>query len=348
MRPDPQNPLRKGWTTGACATAAATAAYGALMGGGFPDPVTIHLPRGLTPCFPLHRTHLDRFSARASVIKDAGDDPDVTHGAEIVAHVAKSDQSGITFRAGEGVGTITRPGLRLAVGEPAINPAPRRMIGDNIARLAAEWRMEPAVTITLSIPGGADLATRTLNGRLGIVGGLSILGTTGVVVPYSADSWIHSLHRGVDVALACGHDRLIAATGRASEAAARVRLNLPDEAVLDMGGFAGALFKYLRHRPVPFLCIAGGFAKMVKLAQGNLNLHSSASRVDMAALAALAGDSRLADANTAAEILDRKGPALADQIARQALCVARAHLKPETRVEILIVDREGTGVGHAA
>ncbi|GAB6052405.1 cobalt-precorrin-5B (C(1))-methyltransferase [Magnetospira thiophila] len=345
-----QKPLRAGWTTGACAAAAATAAFQALHGKGFPDPMTIQLPRGLLPAFALARREWHAHTACASVIKDAGDDPDVTHGAEIIARLTLADRPGIFFAAGEGVGRVTRPGLRLAVGEPAINPAPRRIISDNITRLAEQLGVSVAVTVTISIPGGAELARQTLNGRLGIVDGLSILGTTGVVVPYSASAWIDSLHRGVDVALACGHRQLIAATGRTSEAAARARLNLPEEAVLDMGGFAGSLFKYLRHKPVPRLCIAGGFAKLVKLAQGNLDLHSKASQVDMQRLAQMFGDPSAAHANTAAQVLELaqlSGIPLGNRVAAAAREVARQHLKPETSVEVLVIDGTGEVAGHA-
>ena len=160
-------------------------------------------------------------SARAGIVKDAGDDPDVTHGATIVAEVAwAAPGSGVSFAAGEGVGTVTRPGLPLAVGEPAINPAPRAMIREALTDLAeANGAPPPDVTVTVAIPGGERLAEKTMNARLGIVGGLSILGTTGIVVPYSCASWMHSIHRGIDVARAAGLDHIAAATGTTSERA---------------------------------------------------------------------------------------------------------------------------------
>src|SRR6266446_2392804 len=208
-------PLRRGWTTGACAAAAARAAFAALLTGDFPDPVAIRLPRGETPSFPLELAEHHDGAARAGIVKDAGDDPDVTHGALIVAELAwAAPGSGILFRAGEGVGTVTRPGLALAVGEPAINPAPRTMIRETLADLAeANGAPPPDLTVTIAIPGGERLAEKTMNRRLGIVGGLSVLGTTGIVVPYSCSSWIHSIHRGIDVARAAGLDHIAAATG---------------------------------------------------------------------------------------------------------------------------------------
>ena len=218
-RRKPKGPLRKGWTTGACATAAARAAYQALLTGDFPDPVTITLPRGERPSFPLSRACLEDGRASAGVIKDAGDDPDVTHGAEIISAVAPGPPgSGVTFASGPGVGTVTLAGLPVAVGEAAINPAPRRMMTGAVTALAREFGRAPAdVRITVSIPGGEELALRTTNGRLGIEGGLSVLGTTGIVIPYSCASWIHSIQGGVDVCRAAGIGHIAGCTGRTSE-----------------------------------------------------------------------------------------------------------------------------------
>src|SRR5512144_2526847 len=280
-------PLRRGWTTGTCATAAAKAAYTALLTGVFPDPVEVTLPGGGRPAFALATTAKADGSATAGVVKDAGDDPDVTHGALVLATVRRSAaRSGVVFRAGEGVGTVTRPGLPLPPGEPAINPVPRQMMRAAIEEVAAEHGDTGDVEIEIAIPGGEALAAKTLNGRLGIVGGLSILGTTGIVVPYSCSAWIHSIHRGIDVARAAGLTHIAGATGSTSEAAVRRLYDLPEAALIDMGDFVGGTLKYLRTHPVPKLTLAGGFGKLVKLAQGHLFLHSSKSQVDMGALAA--------------------------------------------------------------
>ncbi|HLJ19831.1 MAG TPA: cobalt-precorrin-5B (C(1))-methyltransferase, partial [Stellaceae bacterium] len=276
-----ERPLRRGWTTGACAAAAAKAAATALLGGAFPDPVSIELPGGQRPAFPLALREAGGDWARAGVTKDAGDDPDVTHGALVIAEVrAAPAGGGLVFRAGEGVGTVTRPGLALAVGEPAINPAPRAMI-----KAALETVGVRDAAVTIAIPGGTALAAKTMNARLGILGGLSILGTTGVVIPYSCSSWIHSIHRGIDVARAAGIPHIAGATGSVSEQAVQRLHALPEVALIDMGDFAGALLKYLRRHPVPRLTLAGGLGKLAKLAQGHLDLHSSRSRLDGAALA---------------------------------------------------------------
>ena len=354
MRGQDTGPLRRGWTTGACAAAGACAAFAALLTGRFPDPVLFRLPRGRTASFPLALAELGEARARAGILKDAGDDPDVTHGALVIAEIAQAPAgSGIAFAAGEGVGTVTRAGLPLAVGEPAINPAPRAMIRDALREVAdANGAPDPDVTVTISIPGGEHLAEKTMNARLGIVGGLSILGTTGIVVPYSCASWISAIHRGIDVARAAGLDHIAAATGATSERAVQRLYDLPDHALIDMGDFVGGTLKYLRTRPVERLTIAGGFAKLAKLAAGHLDLHSARSRVDTAALgqmlAALgAGEPILESARAAGgagEILAAAGTwqePLARLVATRAREVALATLSGKTELEVAIVDRDG-------
>jgi cobalt-precorrin-5B (C1)-methyltransferase len=351
--------LRRGWTTGACAAAAARAAFAAMLTRDFPNPVSIRLPRGGMASFPLALAELGESSARAGITKDAGDDPDATHGALVMAEIARgSIGSGIGFAAGEGVGTVTRSGLPLAVGEPAINPAPRALIRDTLLDVAAEHGAAPPdLTVTISIPGGERLAEKTMNARLGIIGGLSILGTTGVVIPYSCASWIHAIHRGIDVARAAGLEHIAAATGATSEQAVQRLYGLPDHGLIDMGDFVGATLKYLRRHPVGRLTIAGGFAKLAKLADGHLDLHSARSQVDIGALAQMLTELGV-DATTAtaaraaggaAEILalalNERG-ALARAVAARAREVALATLSGKTAVEVAIVDRRGGFLGR--
>src|SRR3984885_2637804 len=172
-------PLKRGWTTGACATGAARAAFEALLTGLFPDPVPVAMPKGLRPEFVVATQELGADFARAGIIKDAGDDPDVTHGALIVATVRRAPPgAGVSFKAGEGVGMVTRPGLPLSVGEPAINPAPRAMIRANLEEVAARLGAGVDAIVEISAPGGERIAERTANGRLGILCGLLILGNT--------------------------------------------------------------------------------------------------------------------------------------------------------------------------
>jgi len=353
-------PLRRGWTTGTCAAAAAKAAFAALVSGEFPDPVAVTLPRGERPSFALAMTRRDASFATAGVIKDAGDDPDVTHGALVLATVrAGAPGAGVTFRAGEGVGTVTRPGLPVPPGEPAINPVPRRMIAAAIAEVAAAAGCAADAEVEIAIPGGEAMATKTLNGRLGIVGGLSILGTTGIVVPYSCAAWIHSIHRGIDVARAAGLTHIAGATGASSEAAVQRLYGLAEIALIDMGDFVGGMLKYLRTHPVPRVTIAGGVAKMTKLAQGLTDLHSKRGVVDQAQLANFARDAggseklraQIATANTAAEafaLAQAEDIALGDEVARAAQRTAERLVEGRgIAVEVALFDRDQALVGRA-
>jgi cobalt-precorrin-5B (C1)-methyltransferase len=358
-RPEQPSTLRFGWTTGACATAATKAAYTALLTGEFPDPVEIVLPKGQRPSFALARERLDPDRAHAGIVKDAGDDPDVTHGALVAATVSPGTPgTGVMFRAGPGVGTVTKPGLPLPVGEPAINPVPRRMMRETIDDLAGRHGASGDVVIEISIDNGEELARQTWNPRLGILGGLSILGTTGIVVPYSCSAWIDSIRRGVDVARAAGHRHVAACTGSTSERVAVDLYGLPDDAVLDMGDFAGAVLKYLRRHPIPRLTVAGGIGKLCKLAEGHLDLHSKRSQVDFAALAALAGRAgagetlvaKVRHANTALEALrlcQAEGLPLGDVVAASARDSALDVLRrAPVAVDVLVIDRAGVIVGR--
>ncbi|MFC6064785.1 cobalt-precorrin-5B (C(1))-methyltransferase [Streptomyces ochraceiscleroticus] len=365
--------LRPGWTTGACATAAATAAYTALLTGDFPDPVTITLPKGQTPAFALAVEELaddgpgeapgepSGRRATAGVVKDAGDDPDVTHGALVRVTVrALPPGSGVVFKAGPGVGTVTRPGLPLDVGEPAINPVPRQMMRDHLAQVAARHGSSEAdVELTVSVDHGEEIARSTWNPRLGILGGLSILGTTGIVVPYSCSAWIDSIRRGVDVARAAGRTHVAGCTGSTSEKTVVAEYGLPEDALLDMGDFAGAVLKYIRRHPVERLTICGGFAKLSKLAAGHLDLHSARSQVDKGFLAGLARQggadealaAEVAAANTglaALQLCAAAGVPLGDLVAAtardQALEVLRG---APVAVDVICIDRAGNVVGRS-
>ncbi|MFC4000534.1 cobalt-precorrin-5B (C(1))-methyltransferase [Prauserella oleivorans] len=351
--------LRYGWTTGACATASTTAAYTALLTGEFPDPVEVLLPKGRRPAFALATEELGDGRASAGVVKDAGDDPDVTHGALVVATVTPAATgSGVTFRAGPGVGTITLPGLPLEVGEPAINPVPRRLMTEAVQRVAAAHGGSGDVVVEIAIPHGEEMARHTWNPRLGIVGGLSVLGTTGVVVPYSCSAWIDSIRRGVDVARALGHRHVAGAVGSTSERVVTELYGLPETALLDMGDFVGAVLKYLRRHPVPRLTLAGGFAKLSKLAAGYLDLHSKRSQVDLGLLAGLAADAGhpqlagpIRDANTALHALElahAEGLALGELVAERARRQAAEVLgDAPVEVDVVAIDRAGTIVGRA-
>ena len=355
--------LRRGWTTGSCAAAAVRAACEALITGECPAMAEIELPGGGRPSFAVAICESDGASATAAIVKDAGDDPDITHGALVKATVRRgAPGDGIVFRAGDGVGTVTRPGLALSPGEPAINPVPREMIRLAIEDAARRYGATlDDLIVEISIPGGEVLAKKTLNSRLGILGGLSILGTTGIVVPFSCAAWIHSIHRGIDVARACGVEHIAGATGSASEAAIQRMHALPDAALIEMGDFVGGMLKYLRQHPIPRVTIAGGFAKMTKLGQGLLDLHSKRGRVDNEWLAGLlrnAGGSielcALArEANTAQHVLelareaDAKAAARLGDLVAEAAWSAAARALGETGIalDVAVFSRAGSLVG---
>ena len=352
--------LRRGWTTGACATAATRAAVTALLTGRFPDPVSITLPKGEKPAFPLAFEEAGEAWARAGIVKDAGDDPDVTHGAVIVSTVRRNERGeGIVFRAGKGVGTVTKPGLPLEPGEPAINPVPRKMMRETIEEVAAEHGASADFEVEISVPGGAGLAEKTWNPRLGIEGGISILGTTGIVHPFSCSAWIHSIHRGIDVARATGLTHIAGATGSTSEAAVAALYSLDTHALIDMGDFAGGMLKYVRTHPVDRVTVAGGFAKMTKLGQGRLDLHSGRSQVDFDWLAdrirETGGSKALSEkarsANTALEVLQAASAAgvdVAGAVAVHALNTVRTTLRDApVAADVVIIDRQGRVIARA-
>lgn len=353
---DTAPPLRRGWTTGSCATAATRAAWMLLLGYDPPATVPITLPNGSSCVFSICRYGTDNGNPYAEVIKDAGDDPDITHGACIRATVRHLPQgSGVVFRAGPGVGTITRPGLPLPPGEAAINPVPRAMMCRTLSEVNGSL---PDAEIIISVQDGARLAQRTLNGRLGIVGGLSILGTTGIVVPFSCSAWIHSIQRGIDVARAEGLHHLAGATGNVSENTVQKLYNLPETALIEMGDFAGGMLKYLRQHPVPRLTIAGGIAKMTKLGQGRLDLHSKRGQADMRALAGLAATggasppliSAIAASPTVAEaflLTQEENIPLGTLIAQTALKTVQQALAPASiKADVVVCNRAGQCVGR--
>ena len=349
--------LRTGYTTGACATAASVAACTALLSGDRPRSVTIKLPRGQLAEFRIERYVPGDGKITAGVRKDAGDDPDVTHGAIVEAKLSLQSEPGVRFRAGSGVGTVTKPGLPVSVGEPAINPVPRKMIREALLQTAAGIGVSQGFRVELSIPNGEHIALKTWNPRLGIKGGLSILGTTGIVRPYSCSAWIASIHRGIDVARATGEVHVVGATGATSEAVAKALYGLPDHALLDMGDFAGGMLKYLRRNPLPFLTISGGFAKLSKLAQGAYDLHSKRSQVDFRRLATIASETgcppqivqAVRETNTAMQVLELAGKPVARRVAIDARRQVRALLRSAPiEVEVMVVDRHGRIVARSS
>ena len=290
LQPVPEGPLRSGYTTGACATACAKAALWALLRQEAVRQVSIRLPGGEEVVFRIKECAYTAHEAFCSTVKDAGDDPDVTHGAEIGCTVSLLPDSGeVVFLPGEGVGMVTLPGLAIPVGEPAINPVPRQMMRDVVAQVLAQQRLSHGVAISVSVVNGALLAQKTLNARLGILGGISILGTTGVVKPFSAEAYIASIVQGIDVALANGLSEVVINSGGRSEKLLRgLFAHLPAVGFIQYGNWIGETLEKITASPLASFTMGIMLGKAVKLAQGALNTHSNQSAWDKEWVAELA------------------------------------------------------------
>ncbi len=353
---DPKG-MREGFTTGASAAAAAQAACRLLDRDERPDSVLVRSPLGFDLTIPINRLRYENGTALAGVVKDAGDDPDVTHGAEVLATVRRGGEPGVRILGGEGVGTITQPGLELPPGSPAINPVPRTMILEGVAMVYGTDRPEPGVEVVIAIPGGEELARKTLNSRIGIVGGLSILGTTGVVRPMSTASWRASVLQSIDVAAANSLDHLVLTTGGRSERfAAGVYPELPEMAFVQMGIFTGEALKRAVERGVPKVTICGMIGKLAKLAAGRMQTHVAGGGVDLTFLAGLAREAGADDslvrqieaANTGRHVEDLIDSAGFEPfyrlVASRAARNCRDHAGGGPEIEVILFDFEGNAL----
>jgi cobalt-precorrin-5B (C1)-methyltransferase len=264
--------LRSGYTTGSCAAAAAKAAALLLAEGRVVERMEIPLPGGTRVELPIAYIRPAAGGAEAAVVKDAGDDPDVTNGALVTTTVAWIVGDGVEFAAGEGVGTVTKPGLAIPPGEPAINPVPRRMITQAVREVTPR-----GVRVTIAVPGGAELAKKTFNPRIGVLGGLSILGTTGIVRPFSCSAMRESLRCALDVAAAAGIRTPVFVPGHIGERAARAHFRVADEQVIEVGNEWGFALDEAIRRPSWDLLILGHPGKLAKLTMGDWDTHSARS-----------------------------------------------------------------------
>ncbi|MBI4715833.1 MAG: cobalt-precorrin-5B (C(1))-methyltransferase [Nitrospirae bacterium] len=352
--------LRTGYSTGACATAAARAALQALLTGLPVQQAEVILPQGERVLFPVAECRIQGEEAACGVIKDAGDDPDVTHGALILATVSFTGEAGrIDLVAGEGVGVVTRPGLGLPVGVPDITRVPRQMMTRMVQEMAGDHLKKGGVRIVLSIPGGEERARKTELLRLGVVGGLAILGTTGIVKPYSTAAYRAGIRVAVRAAAAQGFRRLVITTGGMSERFARKWIDLPEGAFIQMGDFVGHTLRACVREEIEKVTISGMIGKLSKMAQGTMQTHAAGSEVDMGFLAGLAAMSGAAPAvleeirraNTArqaAEIAVSEGvPGFFELLCHKVCEAARRHVKDQLIVECLLTDFEGGVQGRA-
>jgi len=361
-----EQPLRNGLTTGSCATACCVAAVRSLLAKKQPSSVEITLPRGEKVDLEIISYQPIENGMRTCTIKDAGDDPDATHGATLFVELRLIAEQGIKFKAAEGVGTVTREGLVLAIGEPAINPVPRKMMTSHLQHYALAYQYQGGFEVSVGIENGEQIALNTMNSRLGIIGGLSILGTTGIVRPYSCAAYIASIHQGIDVARANNFTHLAASTGIASEHAIKEFYQMNEVSMIEMGDFVGAMLKYLRRekinpktgKQIKKLSISAGFGKLTKLANGHLDLNSRQSSIDFQQLANIAKSlgasevlqQQILAANTTIEVLNKTKAAgldIATVICVEALKFAKTIVHESIEVEVWAVDRKGLFVANS-
>jgi len=353
--------LRTGWTTGSCAAAAAKAATTALTTGETQATVEIGLPSGQRVRFPVDKCTTSETEAEAVVVKDAGDDPDVTHGARLTATVSWRKDPGLELDGGVGVGVVTKPGLGLELGAPAINPVPRAMITQSVGE--AIDLAQKGVYVIISVPDGEKMARKTTNARLGIIGGISILGTTGIVRPFSTASWRASVEQAISVLAAQREDTVVLCTGGRTEKGAMTLLpDLPEVCFVEVGDFTGAALRRAVEHGLTRVIFAGMAGKLTKLAAGVLMTHYTRSKVSLNLLKditlAAGGDhdlaERVARANTArhaAELWEEAGllPAAGRELCARAarvlsrFCAEQAAREDQTTPEVHVIMVDFTG-----
>ena len=356
--PKDRKGLRTGFTTGACAAAAAKAATRCLVKGSMLSEIETTLPNRTRATFALARC--ERLDSRAicSIIKDAGDDPDCTHGAELIAEVELCTEPGIEIRGGPGVARVTKAGLGLEIGGPAINPVPRRNITEMVGAELADSPYAGAV-VTISVPGGEEMAKKTTNARLGLLGGISILGTTGIVRPYSTAAFKASVMQEIDVAEVGGLRDLVLTTGGKSEQYAMALYpQLPEQAFIQVGDFIGVGVRQCARRGIPRAIIVGMMGKLSKMANGKMQTHAAGSEVDMEFLASLASELSAPDelvvsirqANTARHVLELCREAglvgITSLICRKVVEHCQRHAGGRLIVEASLVDFGGALLGR--
>lgn len=351
--------LRTGYTTGTCATAATKAALLAMITKNPVKEVTVTLPKGNTMTLKIELCKFNDSNAECVVIKDAGDDPDVTHHAEIVSTVSWTDNSGtIEVDGGKGVGIVTKPGIGLDIGKPAINQTPMKMIKDAVSEVAGEQLKSKGVKVIISVPKGEELAKLTDNPRLGILGGISILGTSGIVIPYSTGSFTASIRQGLDVARAMGQDTVVLTTGGRSEDFARELLKLPEHCFVQMGDFAAYSVRQSVIRGMKKVVIAGFVAKLSKMAMGVKQTHVKGSHVDMDFLASVAKEcgateqliNEIKVANTARHVseivMSYKLEGYFDKLCEKVHTKMTEHTQGKIQIECVMFDFDGKVIGR--
>jgi len=346
--------LKTGFTTGTSATAAAKAAFLSIIKKSAPKSVEVKLPKGSFIQIPIHSCKFEKRQACCSVIKDGGDDPDVTHGAEIIVSVFLTDKKNkIEIDGGEGVGIVTKPGLGLEIDKPAINPVPKKMIVENLQEVSGNFLSENGIRVVISVPKGRELGPKTDNPRIGILGGISILGTSGIVIPFSTASYAASIRQNLDVAIAMGNDIVVLTTGGRSEDFARKIIELPDHCFVQMGDFSGYTIQQCSKKDIKKAYIVGFIGKLAKMAAGVKQTHVKGSKINMKFLSELAKDcganetviKNILGANTArhvSEIIkENKIDGFFDRICDETFKHMKKHSQEKVSLEVILFDFDG-------
>lgn len=356
----PKGKLRTGFTTGTCATAGAKAGVLAILNQEKTSSVEVTLPKKSKIQIKIERCEFSKSSASCFVIKDGGDDPDVTHGAEIHTTVSITDEIGkIEIDGGEGVGRVTKPGLGLVVGSAAINPTPKKMITENISEIAQGLLKKNGIKVLISVPKGRELAPKTDNPRLGILGGISILGTSGIVMPYSTASFAASIRQSIDVTIAMGNDTVVLTTGGRSEDFARKIISLPDHCFVQMGDFSGYTVQQCAKKGIKKAYVAGFIGKLTKMGMGVKQTHVKGSKVDMEFLAEIAvrcnmpADTveEIKKANTARHVFEivsgkNLGEKYFDLVCSEVYSQLRKHSEEKFELDVIMFDFDGNTIGR--
>jgi cobalt-precorrin-5B (C1)-methyltransferase len=346
--------LRTGYTTGTSATAAAKAALLAIINQTKIEDVEVKLPKGSFIKIPIYLCQFDKNGSKCSVIKDGGDDPDVTHGAEIVVDLSFTDKiNEIEIDGGEGVGVVTKPGLGLELNKAAINPVPKKMINDNLREIINKYHLKKGIKVIISVPKGKELGPKTDNPRIGILNGISILGTSGIVIPFSTASYAASIRQNLDVAIAMGNDTVVLTTGGRSEDFAKKIVNLPEHCFVQMGDFSGYTIQQCAKKEIKKAYVVGFIGKLAKMAAGVKQTHVKGSKVDMNFLAELAKKCNANDktiesikkANTARHvseiIIENNVSGFFEEICNETYKHMRKHSENKVPLDVILFDFDG-------
>ncbi len=346
--------LRTGFTTGSCATASSKACVLSIINQKKIEQTDIILPKRSKLDIQINSCEFTENSATCSVIKDGGDDPDVTHGAEIFVYVELTNNIGkIEIDGGEGVGRVTKPGLGLEIGSAAINPTPKKMILENVTEISKEILEKNGIMIKVSVPNGKELGPKTDNPRIGIMGGISILGTSGIVIPYSTASFAAAIRQQIAVVSSMNDDNVVLTTGGRSEDFARAIIELPDHSFIQMGDFSGYTIKQCAKQGLKKAYVAGFIGKLAKMAAGVKQTHVKGGKVDMKFLSELAKRcdaksdtiSKILGANTARNvqeiIIEDKVDGFFDEVTKEACNQMRQHSEEKIPVEVILFDFDG-------